>query len=121
MNPYLGLPHYFDLNALCLILRDIVALIGVAIIFIGAIYSIYRLLTQAYKRKLEADRIRLEFGRSIILGLEFLVGADIIASVIEPDYYTLGILMILVVIRATLSFMLSVEITQIEHSSRRGV
>lgn len=105
---------------MCLILRDIVALIGVAIIFFGALFAMYRLLHLAYARKFEADRIRLEFGRSIILGLEFLVGADIIASVIEPDYYTLGILMILVVIRATLSLMLSVEIAQIEHASRRG-
>lgn len=73
-------PYYFELNTTCLILRDIVALIA----------------SYAYARRFEADRIRIEFRRIIILAPEFLFGADSIASVIEPDYYTLGILMIFV-------------------------
>jgi uncharacterized membrane protein len=51
-------------------------------------------------------------GRSILLGLEFLVAADIIRTVaIEPTFYNVGVLALLVIIRTFLSFALGLEIT----------
>lgn len=55
---------------------------------------------------------RADLGRAILLGLEFLVVADIIATVaMEPTFENLGVLAILVLIRTFLSFALEIEIT----------
>jgi uncharacterized membrane protein len=54
---------------------------------------------------------RANLGRGILLGLEFLVGADIIGTVaIEPTFTNLGVLALIVLIRTFLSFSLEVEI-----------
>lgn len=51
-------------------------------------------------------------GRSILLGLELLVAADIIRTVaVAPTYEGAGVLAIIVLIRTFLSFSLELEIT----------
>jgi uncharacterized membrane protein len=60
----------------------------------------------------EAYRIvRTVFGRSILLGLEFLVAADIIRTVaVQPSLQNVAVLGLIVLIRTLLSFSLEVEI-----------
>jgi hypothetical protein len=51
------------------------------------------------------------FGRSILLGLEFLVAADIIRTVaVQPSLENVAVLGLIVLIRTFLSFSLEVEI-----------
>ena len=53
---------------------------------------------------------RRNLGRGILLGLEFLVIADIIGTVaVEPSFHNLGVLGLIVLIRTFLSFALEVE------------
>jgi uncharacterized membrane protein len=55
--------------------------------------------------------VRTVFGRSILLGLEFLVAADIIRTVaVEPSLENVAVLGVIVLIRTFLSFSLEVEI-----------
>ena len=50
-------------------------------------------------------------GRAILLGLEFLVAADIIRTVaVSPTFRGVGVLAIIVLIRTFLSFTLELEI-----------
>lgn len=57
------------------------------------------------------DRYRANLGRGILLGLELLVGADIMSTVTAPLTFTsLGLLAAIVVIRTFLSFSLETEI-----------
>ena len=57
-------------------------------------------------------RYRADVGRGILLGLEFLVAADIIATVaIEPSLESLAILAGIVAIRTFLSLSLEVEVS----------
>jgi uncharacterized membrane protein len=60
----------------------------------------------------EAYRVvRTVFGRSILLGLEFLVAADIIRTVaVQPSLQNVLVLGLIVLIRTFLSFSLEVEI-----------
>jgi uncharacterized membrane protein len=52
-----------------------------------------------------------DLGRAILLGLEFLVAADIIGTVaVDPTFRSLGVLGLIVLIRTFLSFALEVEI-----------
>ena len=51
-------------------------------------------------------------GRGILLGLEFLVAADIIHTVaVELTFTTVGVLAVIVLIRTFLSFTLDLELT----------
>lgn len=57
-------------------------------------------------------RYRRSLGRSILLGLELLVAADIIRTVaIAPTLESVGVLALIVLIRTFLSFTLELEIT----------
>lgn len=92
----------------------LVELIGIAAILAGATYSAARfLLTLAGRREI-ADaykQLRSDLGRSILLGLELLVAADIINTVaIEPTLRSVAVLAGIVLIRTFLSFALEVEI-----------
>ena len=60
----------------------------------------------------EAYRVvRTVFGRSVLLGLEFLVAADIIRTVgIEPSLVNVAVLGLIVLIRTFLSLSIEVEI-----------
>jgi uncharacterized membrane protein len=58
------------------------------------------------------ETYRRRLGRSILLGLELLVAADIIRTVaVDPTYQSVGVLAIIVLIRTFLSFSLELEIT----------
>ena len=85
--------------------------VGVAVIAVGALISaagvIPRLKTGAAYRV-----FREQLGRSILLGLEFLVAADIIRTVaVTPDARSVAVLGGIVLIRTFLSFSLELEVT----------
>jgi uncharacterized membrane protein len=87
---------------------------GVGAIVIGALAATLSaagaLLRRTAGNTYETYRRRL--GKSILLGLELLVAADIIRSVaIDPTFDSVGVLAVIVLIRTFLSFSLSLEIT----------
>ncbi len=93
----------------------IIEALGVGLI---TIFAIYALLYWAYKRMRggETEKVfhesRQLLGQGILLGLEFLVAADIIHTVaVELTFKTVGVLAIVVFIRTFLSFTLDVELT----------
>ncbi|MEY9775477.1 MULTISPECIES: DUF1622 domain-containing protein [unclassified Arthrobacter] len=93
---------------------------GVAVMVLGALVSVPMALRGFQPRRLPAGSAPLSFyrsyrqllGRSILLGLELLVAADIIRSVaITPTFESVGVLAIIVLIRTFLSFSLELEIS----------
>lgn len=87
---------------------------GIAIIVAGSFGSLAVFAVRAFRQGF-GERIYEEFrstlGRSILLGLEFLVAADIVGTVaIEPTLGSLAVLAGIVLIRTFLSFSLEVEI-----------
>ena len=93
---------------------------GVAVMVIGAVVSVPMAIRGFRPRHLPADSApfsvyrsyRQLLGRSILLGLELLVAADIIRTVaVAPTYESVGVLAIIVLIRTFLSFSLELEIT----------
>jgi uncharacterized membrane protein len=54
---------------------------------------------------------RQQVGKAILLGLEFLVAADIIRTVaVAPTFTGVGVLAVIVIVRTFLSFTLDVEL-----------
>ncbi|MBS9405538.1 DUF1622 domain-containing protein [Halomonas sp. TRM85114] len=95
-----------------------VAIMEVIGIFIIAGFACYALLFEPLfllkQDKVESIflQVRQRLGRGILLGLEFLVAADIIHTVaVELTFETVGILAIVVLIRTFLSFTLEVELS----------
>ena len=91
-----------------------IEVVGIAVIVIGsgaALFGFLRHLFPRSARQRAIEDFRSSLGRSILLGLEFLVAADIIATVaIEPTLDSLAVLAGIVLIRTFLSFALEVEI-----------
>jgi uncharacterized membrane protein len=86
---------------------------GVAIIVAGALVSSVIALVRAIRRRDRAYRdFRRMLGQSILLGLEFLVAADIIRTVaVSPTLESVTVLAAIILIRTFLSFSLELEIT----------
>ena len=60
------------------------------------------------------SRIRVGLGKYLLLGLELIIAADIIETIISPSLDELLILAIIVAIRTVLSFFLSREIKEVK-------
>lgn len=93
---------------------QILEVAGVAVIVAGvALVSARVVIPAGFGRERSGWYVRLRqgIGRAILLGLELLVGADIIRTVAEvPTLADVAVLGAIVLIRTLLSFTLQVEI-----------
>ena len=93
-----------------------VGLIGVAIIVWGVVVTLIRwAIFEA--RSLRADTtcrkresIRIQLGSYLLLGLEFLIAADVIQTVRNPELTEVAVLGSIVAIRTVISFFLNREL-----------
>jgi uncharacterized membrane protein len=86
---------------------------GIGVMVIGGLAATGRAGADAHRRLPDVyRRFRQQLGRSILLGLELLVAADIIRTVaVTPTLSSVAVLALIVVIRTFLSFSLELEIT----------
>jgi uncharacterized membrane protein len=86
---------------------------GVAAIVLGALAAAVRAVGRLRSREQNNYRLfRQQLGRSVLLGLELLVAADIIRTVaVTPTLTGVAVLAGIVVIRTFLSFSLELEIS----------
>ena len=87
--------------------------IGVAVIAGGAILAVFLTIGRIRQQDGGAyEFFRRRLGRAILLGLEFLVAADIIRTVaVTPSGESVAVLGGIVLIRTFLSFSLQLEVT----------
>lgn len=87
--------------------------VGVAAIVIGVVAAVVLAAQRTLRREPDVySRFRRFLGRSILLGLELLVAADIIRTVaVTPTLASVGVLAAIVLIRTFLSWSLELEIT----------
>ena len=93
----------------------VVEFAGVVVLLLGALVATLAFAKRLVRRVTLHDAyhaLRADLGRAILLGLEFLVIADIIGTVaIEPTLQNLGVLAVIVAIRTLLSFALELEVS----------
>lgn len=91
----------------------VVEAIGAGIMVAGGAWAFTRFALAAQRPETRAgsyDRLRRELGRSILLGLEVLIVADIVRTiVVDSTLESVAVLGVIVVIRILLSFSLEVE------------
>lgn len=90
-----------------------IEIVGVAVIVLGAGLAALAFLERIIGGGQRAyQRFRETLGRSILLGLEFMVAGDIIKTVAaSPTFRSVGLLAGIVLIRTFLSFSLELEVT----------
>lgn len=100
-------------SAIPVVVRTI-ELLGVAIISVGALLTLVAFalsLSRGAAIDEAVNALRSNLGRAILVGLEFLVAADIIHTVlVELTLETVAALAGIVIIRTLLSFSLEAEI-----------
>ena len=88
---------------------------GIAVVVTGGVLATLTFLGRITRGRAFTEAYhgyRADLGRAILLGLEFLVAADIIGTVaIEPTFRSLGVLALIVAIRTFLSFALELEVS----------
>jgi uncharacterized membrane protein len=104
-------------EALRLVAQTIATLVegvGIAIVAVAVVLASVRYLAglAAQRRALPSDAVRLGLGRSLALALEFLLGADILRTAVEPSWDEIGRLAAIAAIRTALNFFLQREIAR---------
>lgn len=83
-------------------------LVGIFVIIVGSFRVIVQTLTRLKKK--QAINVMIELGRTLALALEFKMGAEIVNTVIIRDLKELGILAIIIALRAFLALLIHWEI-----------
>ena len=94
------------------LIAKIIESVGAIIIAAGILFFILRFLIYLLLNRIKPfTELRQELGKAILLGLEILVAADIIATVtLKPTMNSVLILSVIVLIRTFLSFSLQMEL-----------
>jgi uncharacterized membrane protein len=92
----------------------VVEAVGAGIMVLGALAALlafaYRALRAGTSHE-SYEELRRNLGRGILVGLEVLIVADIVRTIIvDPTLESVGVLGVIVVIRIALSFSLEAEI-----------
>jgi uncharacterized membrane protein len=102
------------IRPLAMICTAVIETLGISIITTVAIYVLFFSLYRVIKGEMCGNvllQIRQQLGGGILLGLEFLIAADIIQTVaIELTFKSVGVLAVIVLIRTFLSFTLELEL-----------
>lgn len=93
-----------------------VSLIGMIIMVWGIITCFFSFFRSEWKNTItahaveERENIRVQLGTYLLLGLEFLIAADILHSAHHPQLESLYVLGMIVLIRTVISFFLNREL-----------
>ena len=104
-----------SIDTLALWTGHVFELVGVIVLIVGAVAAcgaFFVRLGRGAGFDAAYHELRADLGRAILLGLEFLVIADIIGTVaVEPTLHNLGVLAVIIAIRTLLSFALELEVS----------
>jgi uncharacterized membrane protein len=95
-------------------IATLVEAVGIAIVAVAVVLAAARYVTGLVTRvqPFPPEGLRLGLGRSLALSLEFLLGADILRTAVEPSWDEIGRLAAIATIRTGLNYFLQREIAQ---------
>jgi uncharacterized membrane protein len=88
---------------------EILAAIIIGIAVMKTMYNYFSLLKPA-AQKITKEETRLQFGSSVAVSLELLLGADVLATAVAPSWDDIGKLAAIAVIRTLLNYFLEREL-----------
>lgn len=92
-----------------------VEIMAAVIIGIAILNVLYRYLSFLYvtKNNISKEQIRVQFGSSVAVALELMLGADVLATAVAPSWNDIGQLAAIAVIRTALNYFLGKELREI--------
>lgn len=102
-----GVSSDFIRGALHLVYEFFVV-ISVIVMIYGFLDTVYKIVVKRKSISM-SEAIRSGFDKSVLFGLQLLIVADIIETIIAPDLQTIGQVFVVVIIRTILSFSLNYE------------
>ena len=88
---------------------EILAAIIIGIAVIKTLYNYFQGLSKSIQ-KISKEAIRVQFGSSVAVSLELLLGADVLATAVAPSWNDIGKLAAIAVIRTLLNYFLEREL-----------
>lgn len=110
----------FALSTLGSVNQMVAALIGYAgviVILFGSAKGAFLFLRRFRRNGTLLADIRMEVGQHLALGLEFLVGKDIVSSIVEPTWDDLGKLAVIILLRTLLTLFLGFELKGVKEEA----
>lgn len=119
------------LHDISAIARSIIEFFSILIIIGGVALATYRLAviltrhcrTGSFSPRQEQDamiKLRISLETTLMLGLQFLMAADIIGTITDPDVQGVIVLAVIVLLRIVLSVALSREVASMDRQKREN-
>ena len=96
---------------------EILNFVGTLVILWGSVLALLQFVKNEFQQRplssaslTSKNQLRQDLGVYILLGLEFMIAADIIHTIFKPDNQTLIILGAIVVIRTFIAYFLNQEL-----------
>ncbi len=99
-----------------------IGMVGIFIVLWGVVVGLVEFIRAQFahlgrqRKLLPLEKIRIDLGRYLLLGLEFLIAADIIRTIVKPSLEEVAVLVAIVAIRTVISYFLNKEIERSGHS-----
>src|ERR1041385_9471070 len=110
------------LRAVAQAVATVVEAAGIAVVALAVLVAAARFVAALVRRTqpFPPEDLRLGLGRSLALSLEFLLGADILRTAIEPSWEEIGRLAAIAAIRTALNYFPQREIAEDARMPRRN-
>jgi uncharacterized membrane protein len=98
------------------VIGTMIEIVMVLVIIIGSVKAVIAIVRQLASRESLAPAVRqiwLHYASWILLALEFALAADIIRTIVRPDWNEIGQLAVIATIRIALSYFLGRDIDEI--------
>jgi uncharacterized membrane protein len=93
---------------------EILAAIIIGIAVLKVLFKYFSFLYLA-KKAVSKEEIRVQFGSSVAVALELLLGADVLATAVAPSWDDIGKLAAIAVLRTALNYFLGKELKEIKY------
>lgn len=87
-----------------------VEILAAVIIGVAVIKTLRNYFSLLKSSKISKEEIRLQFGSSVAVSLELLLGADVLATAVAPSWDDIGKLAAIAVLRTALNYFLEKEL-----------
>ncbi len=101
-----------------------IGLMGISVIVWGVVSGLKGFLLMEFHRSKDSDvcqdigLLRRNLGSYLLLGLEFLIAADIVNTIVKPSIDEIIILGAIVAIRTVLTYSLNKEVSESEQAKK---
>ena len=98
-----------------------VEILAAIIIGFAVIRTLRNYFSLIKSSKISKEEIRVQFGSSVAVSLELLLGADVLATAVAPSWDDIGKLAAIAVLRTSLNYFLGKELQEIKEEKIESI